>query len=279
MKQRILTGIGIALIAIPILIFSGYIIYPIALSLLAVTALFEVYRVIGQQNNLYLTVPAYAVAAVFPVLTFYLFAKGEYTYPFILYILAVVLFAYLFYLFSLGILQTEKVKLADITQVFTLTLYVILSFTSLSAIRYFPAGGYLLGIVLLCAWGTDVCAYFVGYFLGKHKLSPKISPKKTVEGSVGGIVGALLLCLLYGFILERFALADVNYLALALTGLLLSVVAQIGDLAASLIKREYGVKDYSNLMPGHGGIMDRFDSMIAVATFLVILSLAYPPLK
>ena len=279
MKQRILTAIGIAAVGIPLILFSQYIIYPIALSLLAVVALFEVYREIGQHRNLWLTVPAYAVAAVFPVLTFYWIDKAERPYTFVLYALAVVLFAYLFYLFSLGILQTDTVKLDEIAKVFTLTLYVVLSFTSLSAIRYFAAGAYLLGIVLFCAWGTDVCAYFAGYFLGKHKLSPKISPKKTVEGSIGGILGALLLCLGYGFLLETLGVADVNYWALALTGLVLSVVAQIGDLAASLIKREYGVKDYGNLMPGHGGIMDRFDSLIAVATFLAILSVTYPPLK
>ena len=120
-------------------------------------------------------------------------------------------------------------------------------------------------------------AYLVGSAIGKHKLIPEISPKKTVEGAIGGIVFTALACLLYGFILEKFFALSVNYLFLAVIGVILSVVSQLGDLFASMIKREYGVKDYGNIFPGHGGIMDRFDSVLATSTILLILTIIFPP--
>ena len=122
-----------------------------------------------------------------------------------------------------------------------------------------------------------VSAYFTGVLFGKHKLIPSISPKKTVEGAIGGVVVAVLAFVLFGVILEQFATVNVNYFILIPTGVLLAVVAQIGDLIASLIKREHGVKDYGNILPGHGGIMDRFDSILAVSSILMIICLVCPP--
>ena len=121
-------------------------------------------------------------------------------------------------------------------------------------------------------------AYIVGSLIGRHKLIPDVSPKKTVEGAIGGVVFTILASLLYGFIIEK-ATGNVNadYIVLAAIGLILSVVSQIGDLVASLIKREHGVKDYSKLLPGHGGIMDRFDSILAVSTPLMVICIIFPP--
>ena len=155
--------------------------------------------------------------------------------------------------------------------------YIVVSFTALSMLRYTDHGGAIFVLVFVAAWVCDTAAYFVGFLFGKHKLIPAVSPKKTVEGSIGGIVFATLAFVLYGFIIESFTDLEANYLALALSGLVLSVVSQVGDLIASLIKREHGVKDYSNLMPGHGGIMDRFDSILAVSTPLMFICLVFPP--
>ena len=132
-------------------------------------------------------------------------------------------------------------------------------------------------LVFITAWVSDSMAYIVGSLIGKHKLIPEVSPKKTVEGAVGGVVFAIIGCLLYGLIIELLTDVEANYLSLSLIGLTLSVVSQLGDLIASLIKREYGVKDYSNLLPGHGGIMDRFDSVLAVSTPLMVMCLVIPP--
>ncbi|MDR1778477.1 MAG: phosphatidate cytidylyltransferase [Clostridiales Family XIII bacterium] len=118
-------------------------------------------------------------------------------------------------------------------------------------------------LVLLTAFGTDIFAYFAGVTLGRHKLCPKISPKKTVEGSIGGILGSTLLCGLFG----HFFLPEL-FVQCILIGIFGSVFAQLGDLTASVIKRHLGMKDYGKLIPGHGGILDRFDSVLFTAPFV-----------
>ncbi len=115
-------------------------------------------------------------------------------------------------------------------------------------------------IVVIAAFGSDICAYFTGYFLGKHKMAPNLSPKKTIEGAVGGLVGSSLFCGLFGYIFMRDMLA-----VCLILGLVGGAAGMAGDLTASAFKRKMGIKDYGNLIPGHGGIMDRFDSVIFVA--------------
>jgi phosphatidate cytidylyltransferase len=154
---------------------------------------------------------------------------------------------------------------------------MILSFTALAILRGLPSGAWLLGFVLMGSWGCDVFAYFTGVLFGKHKLIPEISPKKTIEGSIGGIVFATLGFLLLGFIMSKTGDASPNYIVLSVAGILCSVVSQIGDLIASLIKREHGIKDYGNIFPGHGGVLDRFDSILAVAPVLYIICVFFPP--
>lgn len=122
---------------------------------------------------------------------------------------------------------------------------------------------FYIGYVFILAWGTDTCAYFAGYFLGKRKLWEEVSPKKTIEGAVGGIIGATLLAALYAFWFDQ---AFIIY-AIPL-GIIGSVLSQIGDLMASKIKRYVNIKDYGHIMPGHGGILDRFDSIILTAPFV-----------
>lgn len=120
--------------------------------------------------------------------------------------------------------------------------------------------GILVWLVFLTAFGTDIMAYFTGYFIGRHKLCPKISPKKTVEGSIGGILGSVVLCGVFGY----FFAQDVLTHCLVI-GALGGVISQFGDLTASIFKRKLGVKDYGKLIPGHGGILDRFDSVLFTA--------------
>jgi phosphatidate cytidylyltransferase len=146
--------------------------------------------------------------------------------------------------------------------------------------RYFDreVGAYIIALAFIISWVCDAGAYFTGVLFGKHKLIPEISPKKTVEGAIGGIVIATLVYLLFGFVLDK--LVDgmtVNYILLAVFGVLLSICSQLGDLVASLLKREYGVKDYGRVFPGHGGVMDRFDSTISVSAVLMILCAVFPP--
>ncbi|MDE6731556.1 MAG: phosphatidate cytidylyltransferase [Oscillospiraceae bacterium] len=145
------------------------------------------------------------------------------------------------------------------------------------SVRYFYEG-YLPGVFLIvyllfCAWLGDSGAYFVGTFLGKHKLCPVISPKKTVEGLIGGVItvgiGVTVQCLVYNLLLPSEI--KMNYAVIIPVGMIASVIGVLGDLSASVIKRQYNVKDFGNLMPGHGGILDRFDSVLFVAPFIYVV--------
>ena len=155
--------------------------------------------------------------------------------------------------------------------------YVSVSFSAMSLTRYIKNGEYVFAMVFIAAWSCDVFAYFTGRLFGKHKLAPHLSPKKTVEGSIGGVIFAILSCVLYGFIIHKATGLESNYVVLGVIGLVLSVFSQVGDLFASLIKREYGVKDYSKIMPGHGGIMDRFDSILSISSILLLICIICAP--
>ena len=135
-----------------------------------------------------------------------------------------------------------------------------------------PSGAYLVWLAIFASWGCDIMAYLFGMLFGKHPLVPKLSPKKSVEGSIGGIIGAGLLAFIYGLIVQKY-IPDIHNapLTFGIFCAIAAVVSQIGDLAASAIKRKLDIKDYGKILPGHGGILDRFDSMIIVApiTYLV----------
>ena len=149
---------------------------------------------------------------------------------------------------------------------------VMLSFLYLTRMG-FSAGKYLVWFIFLCSWGSDTCAYAVGILFGKHKMTPKLSPKKSVEGAIGGIVGAALLFALYVYLIEqRFGLAHfgISIAGAMALGAVGALVSMVGDLAASAFKRDYGIKDYGKLIPGHGGIMDRFDSVIIAGPLIYV---------
>ena len=138
-------------------------------------------------------------------------------------------------------------------------------------LKYLHHGIYLFVLALLGAVATDIAAYFIGCRFGKHKLIPDVSPKKTIEGAVGGIVICALACVIYGAVIGAIFHVTPKYLPLLILGVVISVISQIGDLIASLIKRHFNLKDYGNLLPGHGGILDRFDSVIAISPFIFLL--------
>ncbi len=149
-------------------------------------------------------------------------------------------------------------------------------FTSLVRIRQMEAGRFFIIVPFILAFLSDSGAYFAGIFFGKHKLAPDISPKKTVEGLAGGVLGAMLGMLLYGLVLQLAFKFEVNYFYALLYGALGSLTAAFGDLCFSVIKRQTGIKDYGNLIPGHGGILDRFDSMIFVGPLAEVLLILLP---
>ena len=291
MKQRVITAVGIGIVVIPIMVLSKYIVYPIFLGIISAIAAWEMLRVFGFDKRFEISLPAYAVAGLLPVFAHDYFTGGN-TKSYIL-LEGIVIFSFLVYLAVVCVIGKEIVMtrneerpddgkqrilgFTDVAAVFMAVSYVAVSFTSMALTRYMPNGSYVFGLVFVAAWVCDSFAYFTGRFFGKHKLAPHLSPKKTIEGSIGGIFFAVLGCMLYGLIIEKTVGINANYIVLAAIGLILSIVSQIGDLWASLIKREYGVKDYSQMMPGHGGIMDRFDSIIAISTILMAVCMVFPP--
>lgn len=145
---------------------------------------------------------------------------------------------------------------------------VMLSFVELT--RMAEGGEYLVWIILISSWGCDTCAYVVGMLIGKKKIFPVLSPKKSLEGCIGGVVGAALLGTLYGLFVTGKTARELGTFALICA--MGAVVSMVGDLAASAIKRHRGIKDYGKLIPGHGGVMDRFDSVIVTAPIVYLLT-------
>ena len=149
--------------------------------------------------------------------------------------------------------------------------------SSLVQLKLMENGKYLVLLPVICAFLTDTGAYFAGVFLGKHRGITRVSPNKSLEGYIGGILSGGIFMILYGLALQRFAGMEVSLPVIALYGLIGSAVTELGDLSFSLIKRQFGVKDYGNLLPGHGGMLDRFDSMtFAAPTLLVLVQLHLP---
>ena len=152
-------------------------------------------------------------------------------------------------------------------------MYVGVLFSTFYMIRTNTNGEFYVWYIFAVAWGSDTCAFFTGLSLGRHKMSPLLSPKKTVEGAVGGVIGSIVLCLILGASIASVTLIDTGALIKfsLVTGLLGGVTAEIGDLFASSIKRWCGIKDFSQIIPGHGGILDRFDSALMVAPLVMVM--------
>lgn len=279
MKQRTITAVIMAIVFLPVLIFSQYIVYQITLALLCAVAIYEMLGVFDKRADLFVAIPAYLLALAAPIITYFA-AAG--TLMFFMTVILVLISAYLLWLFGVAVFRRGKMKFSELSSVFTFAAYIVVAFSALGLMRKTgdgTVGVLLLGLVFTCAWMTDIFAYITGRLLGKHKLIPEISPKKTVEGAIGGIVFSTAAFALYGLIVDSVTAYSVNYLVLVLTAPLLSVVSQMGDLIASLVKRERGIKDYGTIFPGHGGVLDRFDSIIAVAFVLMVVCAAFPPFQ
>jgi phosphatidate cytidylyltransferase len=154
--------------------------------------------------------------------------------------------------------------------------YVSIMLSYISQVRVLEDGHILVWLIFIGAWGSDTCAYCVGMLFGKRKMAPKLSPKKSIEGCIGGVVGAALIGYIYALILgSKMVGIDNPRLLFAIIGASASVISQFGDLAASAIKRNFDIKDYGSLIPGHGGILDRFDSIIFTAPIVYYLSVFF----
>ena len=250
MRTRIIAGL--LLVPLLILIILGGTPLDIGEAIIISMALHEFYKAFEEKS----IKPLYYIGYIFSI---YLLIKNYLRLP-ITYTYTVV-----FILFLIAIIPILKVKrnVIDIMVTFFGIFYVgvLIDFIVLT-MDDFSRGNIYVWLIFIIAFMTDTFAYFAGYLFGKHKLIPKVSPKKTIEGSIGGTLGSTLICLGFGYIF------NIDLMAVVLLGFFGSIIAQMGDLFASSIKRYVGIKDYGKLIPGHGGILDRFDSVILVAPFV-----------
>ncbi len=212
-------------------------------------------------KKLHITSPAYAIGVILPILQRLPFFEDK-----IVPASAILAVVYLVYLFALVVWSHGKLTYSDMCTSALTSIYIIFAINMILYIRDFgDTGIFIYLLIFIGAWVTDVFAYFTGVFFGKHKLIEDVSPKKTVEGSIGGIVFCSLAFVATGVIVDIFFDGNANIIFLAVSGACISVIAQIGDLIMSVIKRHYGIKDYGKIFPGHGGMLDRFDSILAVS--------------
>ena len=261
MLKRIITSIVALCVLIPILCFSDTWVLPIAISIVTVMCLFEMFRCMGLHKNLAISLPAYAIGIALPILQ-----RGLKDALTVVAIATIAAMIYTVYIFALVIWSHGKLTYKDMCASAFTSLYIVLAMNMIGFIRDFGDNGMLLCLLIfLGAWITDIFAYFTGFFFGKHKLIEDVSPKKTIEGSIGGIFFCALSYLVFGILTEVFFECNANLIFLTVSGIIISVIAQVGDLIMSVIKRHYGIKDYGKIFPGHGGMLDRFDSILAVS--------------
>lgn len=272
MKTRIITAIlAIVIILVPCFVFLHSFVLPLILGLFSAIAVYEIINATGGKNKVLLALSCLTAAAIPFVFHF------NFEIPF-MPVAVIYVLAYLIIMVPMH----KTTKFNDvITALFStvavpcsLSFFILLRDTYISYPEKFTksAGVFLILLAMFCAWMTDTFAYFTGKFLGKHKLCPNVSPNKTIEGAVGGIIGNMIACSVMFIIFERFFFT-VHTLAIwqiIIISAILSVISMFGDLSASLIKRNHGIKDFGNIFPGHGGVMDRIDSCLFVLPALYV---------
>ncbi len=269
MKQRVITGAVILMLIIPICIFSGTIIFPIVMAFIGFMGVYEMLGCMKTRDNDWISTPLYGLAIIMPFLVRYF---GDIIRSDAL-IIVLILLVYALYLLGYWVFSYEKNQEVDMAPILSSTLiclYIIGAVSSIIVVRDLDFGEYYLYFIFMGAWITDTFAYFTGMLFGKHKLIPIVSPKKTIEGSIGGTLFCIAFFVGFGALVNHFANAELNLVVVGCSGLAAALVSQIGDLSMSVIKRTHGIKDYGKLFPGHGGVLDRFDSILAVAIVMAL---------
>lgn len=270
MKQRVLSALaGLVVLAVVLSLFNTPVLNA-AISVIALMAVWEFFHATKIDRNKALLLIGCAAAVIVPFIPR---AEGADLLP-------LVILPYMGVLFCILLATHKHTPVEQIAMTFMISLAIPLALSS--AVYFRDTYGMTLGMFYLIlslggAWFSDTGAYFVGCAIGKHKMSPEISPKKTWEGAVGGILVCLICTLLVGKVFElAFHGFQVNYLLLALMAPLASITSIIGDLSASVVKRQFGIKDFGNIMPGHGGVLDRFDSVLFVLPLIWGIAQRWP---
>ena len=256
-KTRLISGIVLVIIALATIISGSWILFftLLAVSLIGMRELYKVMKV-SDEHVTVLELVGYLGAVLY-----YIAMKadfGNYGTMAIIISMILILFVYVF--------GYPKYRAEQVMAAFFGVIYVAVMLSFIYLTRSLPDGKFLVWLIFLCSWGCDTCAYCAGMLIGKHKMAPVLSPKKSIEGAVGGVAGAALLGVIYAAATQG---KMAEYALICAVGALISMV---GDLAASAIKRNQNIKDYGKLIPGHGGILDRFDSVIITAPVIYYLA-------
>ncbi|MBE5887315.1 MAG: phosphatidate cytidylyltransferase [Lachnospiraceae bacterium] len=261
---RLLSGIVMVILAIVLIICGGNVLLFSTL-FISLIGMFELYRVL-QIEKTPLAICSYLITALF----YCNLGFGWIADPFLLIMGLLILLMFVY------VLAYPKYEAKHIMAAFFGMFYVGVMLSYVYQIRTLENGLYLAFLIFICSWGCDTCAYCVGMLIGKHKMSPILSPKKSVEGAVGGVLGTALLTVIYCLIFGGQMEMDLNgIIILTVIAAVAGLISMVGDLCASAIKRNYDIKDYGKLIPGHGGIMDRFDSMMITAPIIYYLAILF----
>ncbi len=277
-RTRLLSGIVLVVIALVVIISGGPVLAAVLLAV-SLIGMNELYRALQTEKreecprelqNSGLACGPLSLAGYLGCVLWYLllfFDLNAYT---LTVMLAVLILMMSIYVFTYPRYCTEQV-----TGAFFGFVYVAVMLSCIYELRMMENGVYLVWLIFFASWGSDTCAYCVGMLFGKHKMTPRLSPKKSVEGAVGGVAGAALLGVIYARAISGQLSGEANHmLSFAIICAIGALISMVGDLAASAIKRNHDIKDYGNLIPGHGGILDRFDSVIFVAPVIYYLAQA-----
>lgn len=261
--KRIISGVLLFPILALILIFGNKYVVDVFISIVAIMSIHEFYKAFkGKAKPI--TWNGYLTSAL---ICFVHLVPSEFILP---AVTLAILFN-LLVLFTQVVVTSMKNNITDISISLLGICYIPFFLVFLPLIRdNLENGKILLWFVFFVSWGTDIFAYFIGRKFGKHKFT-SISPNKSIEGCIGGLFGAILTCIIYTIICNTVWNLNINYLFMLGISIFLSIVSQIGDLAASSIKRHCKIKDFSNLIPGHGGLLDRIDSVIFILPFAYFL--------
>lgn len=266
-KTRLISGIILVIIALATIISGSWILFftLLVVSLIGMRELYKVMKV-SDEHITVLELVGYLGAVLYYIAMKFDF--GSYGTMAIIISMILILFVYVF--------GYPKYRAEQVMAAFFGVIYVAVMLSFIYLTRSLPDGKFLVWLIFLCSWGCDTCAYCVGVLIGKHKMAPKLSPKKSIEGAVGGVVGAALLAVIYGFVFKD-AMGCTTQTIWFMAGICAvgALISMVGDLTASAIKRNYEIKDYGKLIPGHGGILDRFDSVIFTAPIIFYLALYF----
>ncbi|MBR5967697.1 MAG: phosphatidate cytidylyltransferase [Lachnospiraceae bacterium] len=268
---RLRTGAILVVIAVAAIVLGGYVLWGLLLAV-SMIGLMELYRAVGVHKSPAAFAGYAAGAAWYGILLWKELLSEDGAFPYTV-IFPVLIAAFIIVLLAVYVFSFPKYNSEQITMIFFGFFYVALTLSYIFLVRGLQGGKYTVWLIFIGSWGADTMAYLVGRTIGKHKIVPVLSPKKSLEGFIGGVLGAVLIGVIYALIFKNSLTEEFPnpVFSFAVIAACASVVSMIGDLAASAIKRDKQIKDYGKLLPGHGGILDRFDSVIFIAPIVYYL--------